>query len=96
MTYKQVHGCAIGSPVSPVAANICIEVTENTAIETTTTKPKTCKRFVDDSFAIIIKTAITSFLNLLNNIDPYIKHEQNNKISFLHTLITRHGNDLNN
>ena len=50
----------MGSPVSPVVANICMEVIENTAFETTPTKPKTWpwKRFVDDSFSIIKKTAI--------------------------------------
>ena len=73
-------------------------VIENTAIETTQTKPKTWKRFVDGSFSIVKKTAITSFLNSLNNIDPNISFtielEQDNKISFLDTLITQHGNNL--
>ena len=71
---------------------------ENTAFEMTLTKPKTWKRFVDDSFSIIKKTAINSFRNLLNDIDPNISFtielEQDNKISFLGTLITRQGNDL--
>ena len=26
--YKQIHGCAMGSPVSPVVANLCMEVSE--------------------------------------------------------------------
>ena len=38
-TYKQIHGCAMGSPVSPVAANICMEKIEETAIETTPVPP---------------------------------------------------------
>ena len=25
VTYKQIHGCAMGSPVSPVVANICMD-----------------------------------------------------------------------
>ena len=63
----------MGSPVSPVVANVYMEVIENTAIETTQTKPKTWKRFMfDDSFSIIKKTVITSFFNSLNNIDPNI------------------------
>ena len=99
MTYKQIHGCVMGSPASPVVANVCMEVIENTAIETTQTKPKTWKRFMfDDSFSIIKKTVITSFLNSLNNIDPNISFtielELDNKISLLDTLITRHGNNL--
>ena len=79
-------------------ANICIEIIENAAFEMTPTKPKTWKRFVDDSFSIIKKTAINSFLNLSNDIDPNISFtielEQDNKIFFLDTLITRLGNDL--
>ena len=75
----------MGSPVSPVVANFCMEVIENTAIETIPTKQKTCKRFVDDSFSIIKKAAITNFLNLLNNIDTNISFtielEQDNKMS---------------
>ena len=98
VTCKQIHGCAMGSPVSPVVANICTDVIENIAFEMTPTKPKTWKRFVDDSFSIIKKTAINSFLNLLNDIDPNISFitelEQDNKISFLDTLTTRQGNDL--
>ena len=88
MTYKQVHGCAI--PFSPVVANICMEVIENTAFETTPTKPKTLKRFVEGSFSVIKKTAINSFFDLLNNIDPNISFtielEQANKMSFLAIL----------
>ena len=37
VTYKQIHGCAMGSPVSPVVANLCMDVIENTAIHTTLT-----------------------------------------------------------
>ena len=44
------------------------------------------ERFVDDSFSIIKETAINSFLNLLNDIDPNISFtielEQDNKILF--------------
>ena len=76
-----------------------MEVIEKTAIHTTLTKPKTWKRFVDDSFSIIKKTAISTFHNTLNNIDPNISFtielDQDNQISFLDALITRsHGNNL--
>ena len=32
--YKHVHGCALGSPVSPIVANLCMEVVEELAINT--------------------------------------------------------------
>ena len=42
--YKQIHGCAIGSPVSPVVANFCVEEIEETAIDSTPVPPKIWKR----------------------------------------------------
>ena len=30
--YKKVHGCAMGSPVSPIVANFCMEEIDSTAI----------------------------------------------------------------
>ena len=68
VTYKQIHCCTMGFPVSPLVTDICIEVIANTAFETTSTKPKTWKRFVDDSFSIIKTTVINSFLKLSKGI----------------------------
>ena len=42
-TYNQIHGRAMGSPVSPVVANICIgRNVEEMAIKTTSVPHKTC------------------------------------------------------
>jgi len=70
--YKQIHGCAMGSPVSPVVANLCMEVIEEMAINTTPVPPKVWKRYVDDIFCIIKKNAVDSFHNTLNSIDQHI------------------------
>ena len=98
-TYKQIHGCAMGSPVSPVFANICMEKIEEMAIKTTSVPPKTWKRFVDDSFSIIKKNAVETFHNTLDSLDPSIQftleHEHNGKLAFLDTLITRKNGKLN-
>ena len=97
-TYKQIHGCAMGSPVSPVVANICMEKIEEMAIKTTPVPPKTWKRFVDDSFSIIKKNAVATFHNTLNSIDPSIQftleHENNGRLAFLDTIITRKDKKL--
>ncbi|XP_078384100.1 uncharacterized protein LOC144666557 [Oculina patagonica] len=97
--YKQIHGCAMGSPVSPVVANLCMEEIEETAINSTPVPPKIWKRYVDDSFCVIKKNAVASFHDSLNSIDPHIsftiEHESNGQLSFLDTLISRDNNKLN-
>ena len=88
----------MGSLVSPVFANICMEKIEETAIETTPVPPKTWKRFVDDSFSIIKKNAVETFHNTLNSLDPTIQftleHEHNGKLAILDTVITRENGKL--
>ncbi|XP_068701292.1 uncharacterized protein [Montipora foliosa] len=96
--YKQIHGCAMGSPVSPVVANLCMEEIEKTAINTTTVSPKFWKRYVDDSFCIIKSDAVASFHDSLNSIDQHIsftiEHESNGQLPFLDTLISRDNGKL--
>ena len=45
----------MGSPVSPVVANVCMEIIEDSALCILTVPPKIWKRYVDDSFVIIKK-----------------------------------------
>ena len=83
----------MGSPVSPIVANLCMEVVEELAINTSTVTPRIWKRYVDDSFVIIKKDAVSSFHDTLNSIDPKIaftiEEENNGQISFLDTLVSR-------
>jgi hypothetical protein len=83
----------MGSPVSAIVANLCMEVIEEQAIQDATSPPKVWKRFVDDCFSIIKKTNISSFHDTLNSIDPHInftiENEKDGKIAFLDTLISR-------
>ena len=89
----------MGSPVSPIVANLCMEEIEELAFNQTDTPPKKWFRFVDDVFSIIKKHAITNFHNLLNSIDPHInftiEQEQNGQLSFLDTMVTRNNGSLN-
>ena len=91
--YKQVLGCAMGSPVSPVVANLCMEEIEESAISISSVRPKIWKRYVDDSFCIIGKNDVSAFHDTLNSIDPNISFtietECNGNISFLDTLVSR-------
>ena len=83
--YKQIHVFAMGSPVSPIVANLCVEVIEDLAISTSLVPPRIWKRYVDDSFVVIKKDDVSSLHNTLNACDPEISF----KIAFLDTLVTR-------
>ena len=91
-TYRQFHGCAMGSPVSPVIANLYMEEIEERAITNTTYPPKEWDRYAEDVFCIMKKDAVSSFHKELNSIDPHIsftiEHEANGQIAFLDTLIS--------
>ena len=91
--YRQIHGCAMGSPVSPVVANLCMEEIEEQAMNAAATCPKVWKRYVDDCYSIIKKNAVKSFHETLNSVDPDInvtvEHETNDQLAFLDTLTIR-------
>jgi len=70
-----------------------MEVIEELAISTSSVPPRVWKRSVDDSSVIIKKDAASSFHNTLNASDPKISFtielENNDKIAFLDTLVSR-------
>ena len=83
----------MGSPVSPVVANLCMEEIEKTAINATSLSPKFWKRYVDDSLCIIKRDAVASFHDSLNSIDQHISFTIEHE-SFLDTLILRDNGKL--
>ena len=71
--HEQTEGAAMGSPISPIVANLFMEDLEVQAIKTSPSPPVFWKRFVDDTFIIIKKQHRNSFLEHLNSIHPSIK-----------------------
>ena len=68
--YEQTHGVAMGSPLSPIIANIYMEHFEKKALNSFPFTPEEWKRYVDDIFAKWIhgKSKLNDFLNHINNI----------------------------
>ncbi len=89
----------MGSPVSPIVANLCMEEIEDLAALSTSSMPPTkWFRYVDDVFSIIKKHALTNFYKLLNSINPHInftiEQELDEKLSFSDTLVTCNNGSL--
>ena len=91
--YEQVKGGAMGSPISPIVANLFMEDLETRALATAPSTPTLWKRFMDDTFIIIQRTQKDTFLQHINAIDDNIhftceEAREDGSIPFLDMLIT--------
>ena len=77
--YKQVEGAAMGSPLSPIVANIYMENFEVEAITSAPNPPQFWKRYVDDTFTILQSSTKDEFLKHLNSIDQQIQFTAENQ-----------------
>ena len=95
--YEQIEGAAMGSPLSPVVANLFMETLEEKALSTTTLKPKIWLRYVDDTFVTWPhgQQALGEFHSHLNNqnqdIQFTMEEESEGELPFLDTLVKRDG-----
>ena len=89
--YKLKQGAAMGSPISPIFANLYMEYFESRALETAPTQPAMWYPYVDDTMTKIHEGAVSSFSDHLNSINPHIRftseEEKNGRISFLDTCL---------
>ena len=91
--YEQTQGAAMGSPVSPVLANLYMEFFEDRALSTAVNPPRQWKRFVDDTFVILKQDKKEEFLQHINSVDPAIQftteeQKQDGSMPFLDILVT--------
>ena len=91
--FEQVEGAAMGSPLSPIVANIYMEHFEARALETAPHPPSLWKRYVDDTFVILETAYKEEFFQNLNGIEEKIQFTAENirgdgSLPFLDTLVT--------
>ena len=92
-----MEGAAMGSPVSPIVANIYMEEFEQLALNTAPPPPPDCGiKVVCDTFCIIDGQAVEEFLTHLNNQEPTIRFtmelETQGHLPFLDTGLQRRMN----
>ncbi|GJQ78547.1 hypothetical protein Trydic_g11659 [Trypoxylus dichotomus] len=93
--YEQTDGVAMGSPLSPVVANLFMEQFESLAIETAVDKPTVWWRCVDDTLVIWPhgRDKLDRFLEHLNGVHSNIQFtmelEHNGELPFLDVRVNR-------
>ena len=98
--FEQVEGAAMGSPLSPVVANLFMEAFEKRALESAVLRPRLWLRYVDDTFVLWPHSAeeLDAFQDRLNSQHPAIQFtmekESDGKIAFLDVLVERKGSKL--
>ena len=85
--FQQTHGAAMGSPISPLVANLYMEHFEQLALSTAPHPPSLWLRYVDDTYVRIHEYDVEGFTRHINSIDDNIKFtiepETNSKLPVL-------------
>ncbi len=83
----------MGSPVSPIVANIFMQWFEDTALDTFPYEISLWKRYVDDTVVVLMDAPLEDFTNYINSIHPAIKftreEETEKSLAVLDAKITR-------
>ena len=91
--YLQIHGAAMGSPVSPIVCNLYMEHFESLALTTALHPRGWWLRYVDDTHTKQLKEYVDELTDHINSIDPDIKFtiekEENGSLAFLDTNTVR-------
>ena len=98
--YEQRDGTAMGSPLSPVVANLYMEVFKKRALSSSTLTPKLWLRYVDDTFVVWThgRNTLDDFHSHLNAQHPSIQFTREElsegRIPFLDTCVEKRNGSV--
>ena len=98
--FEQSDGAAMGSPLSPIVANLYMEHLEEIALQTAPSPPRLWLRYVDDTFVIWThgQNELERFHEHLNSQHPNIQFtvelEEEGRLAFLDVQVSRHDTRL--
>ena len=97
--YEQIHGCAMGSPVSPVVANLCMEAIEELAINTSLKYNLKCGNAMWMTAFVSSKGMLSTPFILHLILSTHISYSllrriSDQQIAFLDTLVSRKDNTI--
>ena len=95
--FRQIFGCAMGSPISVVAANLVMKDLES-RILSGNCQIRLWKRFVDDVWALVPEDKVSDILKYINSFEKSInftcEREIENSLPFLDVHVTRIGHSF--
>ncbi|XP_062710829.1 uncharacterized protein LOC134288912 [Aedes albopictus] len=91
--FMQTYGTAMGSPLSPILADIVLDSVINRALSTLPFESPIFKKYVDDIFMVIPQQTIQLVLEAFNRIEPRLQFtvevEKEGKLPFLDMTVIR-------
>ena len=90
---RQTFGCAMGSPVSALIANLVMEDVERRILKNKNFGVKHWKRFVDDTWVVLPRHQLEDFSRFINQVEPSIQFtseiETGGRLAFLDVEVER-------
>ncbi|XP_062709043.1 uncharacterized protein LOC134288377 [Aedes albopictus] len=91
--FKQTYGTAMGSPLSPIAADIVLDSVITKAMSSLPFETTIFWKYVDDIFMVIPRNTEQQVLDAFNGVEPRlqftIETEQDGKLAFLDMTVIR-------
>lgn len=96
--YQQIHGTPMGSPCSPIFADMVMIDLEEECIKKLSFKPLIYFRYVDDILTIIPKNKLSEVMEVFNSYHTKLQFthecEINNSLNFLEVKLIKYNNKL--